>query len=164
MATVFRRSQQAMNSHGPADEPGRAPMLTPFRQGTVLVLTQNEQLAGIVSHALESLGSTGPRLGSVKTLSDCLVAVRLLAPSLVIVDDATIGSTGATALDELHQARAGTPVIYFASHHTLDLEREVRRRGVLYYVQMPDSPEQLDTVLGRLLGAFVRDARVRGMH
>jgi len=163
MATVMRRSRQVMSSRGHAGEPGRA-MLTPFREGTVLVLTQSEQLAGIVSHALEGLGSRGPRLGTVKTLSDCLVALRLLAPSLVIVDDATIGAAGAEALDELHQARAGTPIIYFASQHTLDLEREVRRRGVLYYVQMPDSAEQLDTILARLLGAFVRDARVRGLH
>lgn len=139
-------------------------MLTPFRQGTVLVLTQSEQLAGIVSHALEGLGANGPRLGTVRTLSDCLVAMRLLSPSLVIVDDATVGSARVEALDELHQARAGTPIIYFASRHTIDLEREVRRRGVLYYVQMPDTREQLDTMLGRLLGAFVRDARVRGLH
>lgn len=139
-------------------------MLTPFRQGTVLVLTQNELLPGVVSHALESLGSTGPRLGTVRTLGDCLVALRLLSPSLVIVDDATIGAARAEALDELHQARAGTPIIYFAAQHTLDLEREVRRRGVLFYAQMPESQEQLDAMLARLLAAFVRDAQVRGLH
>ena len=94
----------------------------------------------------------------------CLVALRLLSPSLVIVDDATIGAARAEALDELHQVRAGTPIIYFAAQHTLDLEREVRRRGVLFYAQMPESQEQLDAMLARLLAAFVRDAQVRGLH
>ena len=139
-------------------------MLTPFRQGTVLVLTSNEALAGIVSHAIEGLGTNGPRLATVHNLADCLVALRLLAPSLVILDDATFPASGADALDDLLQVRPGTPVIYFASLHTLDLERDVRRRGVLFYVQMPESPEQLDSVLARLLGAFVREDQVRGVH
>jgi DNA-binding NtrC family response regulator len=139
-------------------------MMTPFRQGTVLVLTSSEGLAGIVSHAIEGLGTNGPRLATVRNLADCLVALRLLAPSLVILDDATLPASGADALDDLLQVRPGTPVIYFASLHTLDLERDVRRRGVLFYVQMPESPDQLDSVLARLLGAFVREAQVRGVH
>lgn len=139
-------------------------MLTPFRQGTVLVLTSNEALAGIVSHAIEGLGANGPRLTTVRNLADCLVALRLLAPSLVILDDATFPATGAEALDDLLQVRPGTPIIYFATLHTLDLERDVRRRGVLFYVQMPESPDQLDSVLARLLGAFVREDQVRGIH
>ena len=139
-------------------------MLTPFRQGTVLVLTSNETLAGIVSHAIEGLGANGPRLTTVRNLADCLVALRLLAPSLVILDDATFPAAGAEALDDLLQVRPGTPIIYFATLHTLDLERDVRRRGVLFYVQMPESPDQLDSVLARLLGAFVREDQVRGIH
>ena len=152
------------NLQGPRDAGKSKTMLTPFRQGTVLVLTQNEQLSSVVSHAVESLGSTSPRLNCVRTLSDCLVAVRLLAPSLVILDDAALANDGARALEDLLQLRAGTPVIYFASHHTLELEREVRRLGVLFYVQMPASPDDLDTVLARILGAFVRDARARRAH
>ena len=159
MAMHFRRSGEDMSHRDRREEPRRAGMLTPFRQGTVLVLTQSEQLAGIVAHALEGLGSSGPRLSTVKTLADCLVALRLLSPSLVVLDDAVTGQVGAEALDDLKRVRPGTPIIYFASRHTLDLEREVRRRGVLYYVQMPETKEQLDTTLCRLLTTFARDAR-----
>jgi DNA-binding NtrC family response regulator len=162
MATFLRRSSRDMSHREPREENQRPGMLTPFRQGTVLVLTPSEQLAGVVAHALEGLGSSGPRLSTVQTLADCLVALRLLAPSLVILDDAVTGQTGAEALDALERIRSGTPIIYFATHHTLDLEREVRRRGVLYYVQMPETREQLDMILCRLLTAFVREARVRG--
>lgn len=148
----------------PSDAGKSKSMLTPLRQGTMLVLTQNEELSGVVSHAVESLGATSPRLSWVRTLADCQVALRLLTPSLMILDDATFAAEGARALDDLLQVRPGTPVIYFASHHTLDLEREVRRLGVLFYVQMPASPDQLDTMLVRILGAFVRDARTRRAH
>jgi DNA-binding NtrC family response regulator len=155
------------NSTGAHPEDGIAAgkskaMLTPLRQGTVLVFTQNERLSGVVSHAVESLGARSPRLSWVRTLADCLVALRLLTPSLVILDDATIAADGARALQDLLQVRPGTPVIYFASRHTLDLEREVRRLGVLFYVQMPPSPDQLDTMLARILGVFVCDSRGRG--
>ncbi len=130
----------------------------------MLVLTASEQLAGIVAHAIESLGSSGPRLSNVRTLADCLVALRLLSPCMVIVDDTGLGLVAAEALNEMHAARPGTPIVYLASDHTLDLEREIRQRGVLFYVQMPDTPHQLDTVLGQLLARLVRETPGRGHH
>ena len=136
--------------------------LTPFRQGTLLLVTRNQLLAGTVAHALEAIGSSGPRLSTVHTLADCLVALRLLGPSLVILDDAICpDGSGRCGLDDLLRVRPGTPVIYVTSHHTLELEREVRRRGVLFYVEMPETSEELDTTLSRLVGAFVRNVRTR---
>ena len=134
--------------------------LTPFRHGTLLLVTRNQQLAGTVAHAIEAIGSSGPRLSTVQTLADCLVALRLLGPSLVILDDSMCPEESRPCgLDELLRARPGTPVIYVASHHTLELEREVRRRGVLFYVEMPETRGELDTTLSRLVGAFVRNTR-----
>ena len=136
--------------------------LTPFRQGTLLLVTRNEQLAGTVAHALEALGSSGPRLSTVHTAADCLVALRLLGPSLVILDDSMCPEgSGTCVLDDLLRVRPGTPVIYVASRHTLELERDVRRRGVLFYVEIPESREELDSTLTRLVGAFVRNVRTR---
>jgi DNA-binding NtrC family response regulator len=136
--------------------------LTPFRHGTLLLVTRNQQLAGTVAHALEAVGSSGPRLSTVQTLADCLVALRLLGPSLVVLDDAICPEDSRPCgLDELLQVRPGTPVIYVTSHHTLELEREVRRRGVLFYVEMPETRGELDTTLSRLVGAFVRNVRTR---
>ncbi|MFQ5601251.1 MAG: hypothetical protein ACE5G2_11960, partial [Candidatus Krumholzibacteriia bacterium] len=91
------------------DTPESESMLTPFRQGTLLVLTRNEQLAGVVSHALEGLGTNAPRLSMVENLSDCLIAMRLLGPSLVVLDDEVNTEAGLLMLDELLQARPGTP-------------------------------------------------------
>lgn len=126
------------------------------------MLTESEQLAGIVAHAIESLGSSGPRLSTVRTLADCLVALRLLTPCMVILDDTGLGLVAAEALSEMHAARSGTPIVYLASQHTLDLEREIRQRGVLFYVQLPDTAQQLDSVLGQLLARVVRETPGRG--
>src|SRR5262245_66291490 len=98
MATFLRKSSREMSRREPREEPQHPGMLPPFRQGTVLVLTRSEQLAGVVAHALDGLGSSGPRLSTVQTLAVCLVALRLLAPCLVILDDAVTGQSGAEAL------------------------------------------------------------------
>ncbi|UCE03674.1 MAG: hypothetical protein JSW67_05680 [Candidatus Latescibacterota bacterium] len=150
-----------MSSRGRSEATQHNSMLTPFRQGTVLLLTQNEQLAGIVSHAIESLEPNVPRLSTVRNASDCFVALRLLGPSLVVLDDASDPDAGVELLERLLQARPKTPVVYVTSHHTIELEREVRRRGVLFYVEMPSSHEALDMALTRLLGSLVRDTPER---
>lgn len=131
-------------------------MLTPYRHGVVLLLTSDPRIAGVVSHAVASLGSSAPRLSTVRDAADCRVALRLLGPSLFVLDDSVARGQGAELLEELLAVRPGTPIVYVASNHTLEFEREVRRRGVLLYIAMPEDHDELATTLTRMLKAFVR--------
>jgi len=140
----------------PREDPSGS-MLTPYRHGVILLLTSNPRLAGVVSHAVASLGSSAPRLSTVRDSADCLVALRLLGPSLLVLDDFVAHGKGTQLLEEFHEARPGTPIVYVASNHTLEFEREVRRRGVLLYIAMPEDHDELATVLTRMLTSFVRE-------
>lgn len=139
-------------------------MLTPFRHGVFLLLTSNDKLAGVVSHAVESLGTSAPRLSAVRDAADCSVALRLLGPSLLVLDDSMAPDKGPQLLEELLEIRPGTPVVYLASQHTLEFEREVRRRGVLLYVAMPENHDDLATTLTRMFKSFVQGPRSRETH
>jgi DNA-binding NtrC family response regulator len=139
-------------------------MLTPFRQGVFLLLTSNDRLAGVVSHAVESLGSSAPRLSAVRDAADCSVALRLIGPSLLVLDDSMAPDKGPRLLEELLEIRPGTPVVYLASQHTLEFEREVRRRGVLLYVAMPENHADLATTLTRMFKSFVQGPSSRETH
>ena len=139
-------------------------MLTPFRHGVVLLLTGNSKLAGVVAHAVESLGSSAPRLSTVRDIADCRVALRLLGPSLLVFDDSSAPEDGPRLLDELLEIRPGTPIIYVAAHHTLEFEREVRRRGVLLYAALPDDQGELATTLTQMLRSFVRGTSSQDSH
>ncbi len=131
-------------------------MLTPYRHGVVLLLSSNARLAGIISHAVESLGTSAPRLNTVRDDADCRIALRLLGPSMLVLDDSIAAGRGPQLLEELLEIRPGTPTVYVASQHSLEFEREVRRRGVLLYVAMPDNPDDLATTLTQMLRTFVR--------
>ena len=51
---------------------------------------------------------------------------------IVVIDDE--GQVEAVALVQSMKAREGsTAIIYLAAHHSIELEREVRRAGVSYY-------------------------------
>ena len=141
---------------GSSDEPPSSSMLTPFRNGVVLLMTRNYKFAGVVSHAVASLGTSAPRLSTVRDDADCRVALRLLGPSLLVLDDSIAAGRGPQFLEELLEIRPGTPIVYVASQHSLELEGEVRRRGVLLYIAMPDLLDELATTLTRMLRTFVR--------
>ena len=131
-------------------------MLAPFRQGTIVLASRDEELTSVVSTVLESLGERAPRLSAVRCVSDCLSAVRLLGPSLLLLDDGIQDVPGRNLLEQVLEARPGTPVVYVAAHHSLDLEREVRRRGVLFYIARPEEKAVLESRLGCILNGLAR--------
>ena len=131
-------------------------MLTPFRHGVVLLLTSDDRLAGVVSHAVASLGSSAPRLSAVRDAADCSVALRLLSPSILVLDDSIAPSQGPQLLEQLLEIRPGTPVVYLAAQHSLEFEGKVRRRGVLLYVAMSENNDELGTTLTRMFKSLVQ--------
>ena len=133
-------------------------MLTPFKQGTILLASRDEDLAAMVAGILRDLEGA-PRLTTVRSELDCIVALRLLGPSLVLLDDGIRESSGRALLDRVLDARPGTPVVYVAAQHSLDLERDVRRRGVLFYLARLEEKSVLASRLGYILQGLTRGAR-----
>jgi response regulator of citrate/malate metabolism len=124
--------------------------------GAVVLASRNPEVGNMVAGALATIGASAPRLSSVSNLSDCVNAVRLLHPSVVLVDDDVTEAPGASLLHQLQAAQAGVRIIYIASHHSLDLEREVRREGVLFYIASPVEMDMLEAKLVGILKGLLR--------
>ena len=134
-------------------------MLTPFRQGTIVLASRDETLAATVCSALAELGERAPRLTTVRSVPDCIIALRLLGPSLLLLDDGIQDAPNTNLLERVQEARPGTPIVYLAAQHSLDLEREVRRRGVLFYLARPEEKGILESRLGYILQGLARTSR-----
>jgi len=126
------------------------------RHGPVVLVTRDTAIDTLVASALANLGQQAPRLSSVATMTECVAAVELLHPSVVLLDDAVAERPGAQLLRDLQAIQPGVRVVYIASHHSLDLEREVRRQGVLFYVARPVESETLATTLVNILTGLLR--------
>src|SRR5262249_39766893 len=94
---------------------------------SVVVITRDMGLTKVVWAALSGLGRRARRISVAGDLLDGLAAARLLGPPLVVIDDDVDGEGALAAIRELHRLRLTPHVVYVASHHTLDLERRVRR-------------------------------------
>jgi len=134
-------------------------MQTPFKQGTIVLASRDEELAEMVGQALAALGKQAPRLSMVHNLPDALVATRLLSPSLMLLDDGIEGGPGVELLDQVLEASPGMPVVYLASQHSLDLERTIRRRGVLFYIAKPEEKEVLQSTFCSVFQCLARSFR-----
>jgi DNA-binding NtrC family response regulator len=138
-------------------------MTVSFWHGTLVVATRDEVLEDIVERVRMQLDIEPPKLTTVRNLPDCLLAIQLLDPRLLLLDDGIQESGNAMILDRVHKLRPGLAIVYVASKHSLELEREVRRRGVLFYIARPESPSVLEETLYRILRNLTRgDAQSHG--
>ena len=131
-------------------------MLMHCRRGTVVLATRDPELENLVLESLAALGDQAPRLTRVGNMGDCIVAVRLLSPCCVFLDDGIQDAPGPGLVEELHQTQPAVAVIYIASRHTLDLERDVRRQGVLFYIARPEGSKVLRAHLASVLQGLLR--------
>ena len=131
-------------------------MLMHVRQGPIVLVTRDAGIDALVASALANLGPQAPRLSSVASMTECVAAVQLLHPSVVLLDDGVAERAGAQLLEDLQAVQPGVRVVYIASHHSLDLEREVRRQGVLFYVARPVESETLESTLVSILTGLLR--------
>jgi DNA-binding NarL/FixJ family response regulator len=83
----------------------------------------------------------------------CLAALTKVRPRLVVLDDEGADVGGPAFVDTLHQHVPQALVVYLATHHSADLERTVRQRGVLYYTAKPLDPTTLISILGTVFPA-----------
>lgn len=131
-------------------------MLMPVSPGPVVLATRDARLASAVAMVLEGMGSETLRLTTVDNVPDCCVAIRLLHPSVVLFDDGVTEDPGSKCLSLVQSVETGLPVIYVASNHSFDLEREVRQQGVLFYIARPEEIEVLQSTLNSVLRSLVR--------
>ena len=131
-------------------------MLMRIKHGPVILASRDRGVGAMVSAALATLGSQAPRLSAVASIAECLSAVRLLRPSVVLLDDAVADSPGPHLVEELQAAQPGLHIVYIASRHSLDLERAMRRQGVLFYIARPMESESLESTLSQILQGLLR--------
>jgi DNA-binding response OmpR family regulator len=125
---------------------------------SVVVVTRDPDLEHAVEAAVATLGNRGPRLSHVTNCAECLIATRLLDPVLLVVDDGACESPGFDFIQELHRTRPSSYVVYVATQHSHELERQVRRAGVLFYLARPVERAALGSILHGILERLVRDA------
>jgi len=135
-------------------------MLAHFKNPPVVLLTRDPALEAIVRHVVSEDDADVPplRFSSVATTPECLSAVQLLHPSVVLVDDAASDRAGTQLLHELHAVQPSARVVYLAAHHTLELEGELRRNGVLVYLARPEETEGLESALAIILQGLLRSS------
>jgi response regulator of citrate/malate metabolism len=131
-------------------------MLMHVKHGPVVLVTRDQEFAKMVAGALGTLGPQAPRLSSVNTMGECAAAVQLLHPSVVLLDDVAVERPGPQLLEELQAVQSDVRVVYIASRHSLELERDMRRQGVFFYVARPFESETLEGTLVNILRGLLR--------
>lgn len=126
-------------------------MLSRCKSGPVVLASRDRDLQGMVAECLIELGSQQPRLTTVSNIVDCVVAVRLLDPCLVLLDDGIHDAPGPTLVRDVRLTRSDVSLVYLASQHSLDLERQVRCEGVLFYIAHPQGDAVATSRLANVL-------------
>jgi response regulator of citrate/malate metabolism len=123
---------------------------------SVVVATRDPVLGESVLAAFEPLGSRAPRVTQVGSGAECITALCLLNPALLVFDDAVTDRPGPELVDEVHRLRPNVRVVYIASEHSMSLERAARCVGVLFYVARPLDAGMIEPML---LGVLDRSGR-----
>ena len=114
---------------------------------SLLLMSQDRQLRRQLRTCLLDLGLSTKALVSTKDEQECLLTLGRMRSPLIVLDDEASPVAGITLLHRLREQAPQAQVMYVTAHHGVDLEREVRQLGVLYYTEKP-----LDSILlNRLL-------------
>ena len=125
---------------------------------SVVVVTRDPDLEHAVEAAIAALGPRGPRLSRATSADEALIAARLLDPVLLVLDDGACERPGFDLIQDLHRTRPSAYVVYVAAQDSHELERQVRRAGVLFYLARPVERAALGSILQGILERLVRDA------
>lgn len=125
-----------------------APFATDGKPPAVLLLTRDPAFRALVTSACESCC----RVAETESCDACLETVLNENIDLVVVDD------GALPADErewfMRRVSRLVPqpsIIYVASRHSAEVEREARACGAAYYTSKPVEAQSMDEVLHTLV-------------
>lgn len=119
--------------------------------GKVLLVSSDKPLRGQLRSWLVHEGMAGNSVLTVANGQECQTIASQLRPRVTVIDDAIPDTDGPTLLRTLRQQVPDALVIYLATLHTAELEREIRQLGVLYYTEKPPDEDTLRKVLGTVL-------------
>lgn len=119
------------------------------RRGPVLLVEDDDELAGILERYLDGRGYDLTVAGSAEEAE--LLLGEGLRPSLVILDLNLPGETGWSLVRGPGLTGAGSPPIVVASATTVS-PRRLRESGVAGYLPKPFPLETLMNVMERLMG------------
>ena len=108
----------------------------------LVLVSHDRELRRQLRTCLSSLGMTAGALTTATSEYECLATLARTRPRLVVLDDSVIEPEGLALLRMLHQRNPEVLIVYLTTRHTVELERQVRQSGVLYYTEKP--PDSLD--------------------
>jgi DNA-binding response OmpR family regulator len=113
----------------------------------VLLVSGDKRLKRQVRDCLAASGLPTMLLTSLDEGPARVPVVTKTPPHLIVLDDSVPVQAGPTLLDALHHYAPHALVVYITGQHTPELERTVRRLGVLYYTAKPPDDLSLQRVL-----------------
>ena len=124
------------------------------RTKILLVLSRDDDLVGQVREAAQVILDR-PEPVVVHSGAACLSALEAQPTALLILDDAVQRGSGPVLLYRIRTAHPQLRIVYVASHHNAELEREVRQIGVLYYTAKPLGQRELASLIASFMGLRV---------
>ncbi|MCS6927050.1 MAG: response regulator [Candidatus Binatia bacterium] len=128
----------------------------------IVLVSDDKKLGRQLRGHLSALGLAAGTLVSVRTASECLMAVSQTRPCLLVLDDSMTKHDSPDLLRTVRQHDPEVLVVYLATHHTAELERAVRQLGVLYYTEKPPDPQLFGKILSSALASAVGTLREEG--
>jgi two-component system NtrC family response regulator/two-component system response regulator HydG len=115
----------------------------------VMIVGADEQTARDIKAALSGCGC---RITSASTPEDGLRLSARQAFDLVLLDLSLIRTDrGEALIRQFRDARPDVKIITIAAHCNRDLERAIRRHGVLFYMTKPVSPSLIRELAAHLI-------------
>jgi DNA-binding NtrC family response regulator len=108
------------------------------------------------AHIRAELATSATGLVIVDQPTDCLDAVGVAAPVLLLLDDLGDAEGAVALLRHVRMRHPALPVIYTTGAHSRTRETLVRREGVLYYSAKPLRPGILRRLVEVMLERGVR--------
>jgi len=118
-----------------------------MRKGLLLVSRDN-RLKEQIKEALRTAGVRPFCVEIARQGQECLARLKGRKGCFIVIDDDLPDMTG---IDLLHALRANDRealIVYVATQHNLELERQVRQLGVLYYTAKPPEHSELVRIFG----------------
>lgn len=132
----------------------RRPGFKPYEGLRILVVDDDPDVRLLVRRILAGEGAAVDEAGSVDQLYGILE--RPEKPDVVLLDLTMPGSSGWTALPQIHAADADIAVLILTGYDDAEFKRSARERGAVGYVTKPFQKDDLlyavDIALGRTGG------------
>lgn len=103
-------------------------------------LCQSKQVTDLIETA-------GHRCLLSLTGAEALARLQKEPVDLVLLEHELPDEAGSALIPRLHEAQSGVRIIAVVGTHSTELEKEIRRQGVIFYMVKPVNLDQLETIL-----------------